>query len=81
MGGLIKSSARSWAFVAEEADESLFWLEAIAVDMPRVQTENYNRLVGEADELTAIFTKSYQTSKDNLEKKKREKKNRKSPNH
>jgi four helix bundle protein len=67
--------------VAEEADESLLWLELLNVDAPAMtKLPEYKWLLKEADELTAIFTASYNTAKENLKKKKREKKV-KSPNH
>jgi len=69
--------------VAEEADESLLWLELMAEASPAMQTPEHKWLVGEADELTAIFTASYKTAKENQKKNKRDKKNTnpKSPNH
>jgi hypothetical protein len=65
--------------VAEEADESLLWLELMAVASPAIQTPEHKWLVGEADELTAIFTASYKTAKENQKTHKRSK-NPKSPN-
>jgi four helix bundle protein len=56
--------------VAEEADESLLWLELLAVARPALQRGQHSRLLGEADELTAIFTASYATAKANLKKRK-----------
>ena len=67
--------------MAEEADESLLWLEMMAVASPAVQTTEHKWLVGEADELTAIFTASYKTAKENQKKRKRRKDPDKSPNH
>ena len=58
--------------VAEEADESLLWLELLVVASPGVAGGEHTRLMKEADELTAIFTASYKTAKENLKKKKRE---------
>jgi four helix bundle protein len=60
--------------VAEEADESVLWLELLAVGAPSVKGPLYQTLLKEADELTAIFTASYGTAKENLKKKKRAKK-------
>ena len=57
--------------VAEEADESLLWLELVVVASPGVAGSEQTRLMKEADELTAIFTASYKTAKENLKKKKR----------
>ena len=60
--------------VAEEADESLFWLQLLNVDAPAIaKLPEYTWLSTEADELTAIFTASYNTAKENLKKKKRKK--------
>ena len=69
--------------VAEESDESLLWLELLAVGAPSVYGRNYGALVQEADELTAIFSASYKTAKANLKKQKRNKRRAapKSPNH
>ena len=48
--------------VLEEADESLFWLE-LMVDAEVVTPARAERLLKEADELTAIFTTSVKTAK------------------
>jgi four helix bundle protein len=48
--------------VLEESDESLFWLE-LMVDADLVSTQRVERLLKEADELTAIFTTSVKTAK------------------
>lgn len=48
--------------VLEEADESLFWLE-LMVDAEVVTKSRVERLLKEADELTAIFTTSVKTAK------------------
>ena len=48
--------------VLEEADESLFWLE-LMVDADLVTNSRAERLLKEADELTAIFTTSVKTAK------------------
>jgi len=47
--------ASKWGTVAEEADESLYWLELIQVG-DFVPEKRIASLVSEADELTAIFT-------------------------
>jgi hypothetical protein len=60
--------------VAEEADESLLWLELLLVASPCVAGVEYTRLLKEADELTAIFTASYKTARENLKKKRRDNK-------
>ena len=46
--------------VLEEIDESLFWLEFI-IDCNILPKQKVNRLYKEADELTAIFAKTYYT--------------------
>src|SRR5262245_38416114 len=46
--------------VAEEADESLLWLDLLTIGAPSVICDEHKSLVKEAYELTAIFTKSYQ---------------------
>jgi len=48
--------------VLEEADESLFWLELL-VDAKLVTLQRADRLLLEADQLTAIFTSSVRTAK------------------
>lgn len=48
--------------VLEESDESLFWLE-LMVDANIVTKMRVERLLKEADELTAIFTTSVKTAK------------------
>jgi len=48
--------------VLEESDESLFWLELL-VDTNLVALPRAERLLKEADELTAIFTTSVRTAK------------------
>ena len=50
--------------VAEEADESLYWLELIR-DGNFVPEKRLASLVSEADELTAIFTAGRRTSSKN----------------
>jgi len=52
------------AIVEEEADESLFWLELIA-ESGLMNTERFKDLTKEADELTAIFTATGKTAKQN----------------
>jgi len=52
------------AIVDEEADESLFWLELIA-ESGLMNTERLKDLTKEADELTAIFTATGKTAKQN----------------
>jgi len=49
--------------VLEESDESLFWLE-LMVDANLVTKSRAERLLKEADELTAIFTTSVKTAKN-----------------
>jgi|SRR5687768_8124554 len=48
--------------VLEESDESLFWLE-LMVEADLVTRPRAERLLKEADELTAIFTTSLKTAK------------------
>ncbi len=48
--------------VLEEADESLFWLE-LMVDARLVSAARAEKLLKEADELTAIFVASLNTAK------------------
>lgn len=48
--------------VLEESDESLFWLELL-VDTNLCQLARVERLLKEADELTAIFTTAVKTAK------------------
>jgi four helix bundle protein len=50
--------------VLEEADESHYWLEIIR-DADLINGENIERLIKEADELTAIFTATDKTAKAN----------------
>jgi len=50
--------------VAEEADESLYWLELIR-DGHFVPAKKLASLISEADELTAIFTAGRRTSSKN----------------
>jgi four helix bundle protein len=50
--------------VAEEADESLYWLELIR-DGNFVSEKRIATLISEADELTAIFTAGRRTSSKN----------------
>jgi len=57
---------------AEEADESEFWLE-LTVEAELLRPDRVTPLLREAGELTAIFTKSRDTAKENLEKKNQEK--------
>ena len=46
--------------VLEEVDETLFWLEIIKTKN-WIKDENLNKLLKEADELTAIFTTTLKT--------------------
>ncbi len=50
--------------VLEEADESIFWLELI-IEAGLLPKNRIQSILTEADELTAIFTKSYYTAKNN----------------
>ena len=53
--------------VEEEADESLYWLELLVETeiMPQARLKD---LIREADELTAIFTASSYTARQNRDK-------------
>jgi four helix bundle protein len=48
--------------VAEEADESLFWLEMLA-ESGIVKEQRIEQLLKKSHELTAIFTASVHTTK------------------
>jgi four helix bundle protein len=50
--------------VLEEADESMFWLELI-MEGKLLDLDKIKPLYKEANELTAIFAKSYYTAKQN----------------
>ena len=50
--------------VEEECDETLFWLELI-VESNLLEKERLMALIKEADELTAIFTASGKTARQN----------------
>ncbi len=50
--------------VLEEADESHYWLKVVRDAEIKTGTE-LNRLIGEADELTAIFAATDKTAKAN----------------
>jgi four helix bundle protein len=62
--------------VVEEADESQLWLELLPEACPQLDARQQKAILGEASELTAIFTASYRTSRANLEKRKAERKKR-----
>jgi len=53
--------------VEEECDETLFWLELI-VESNLLEKERLLEVLKEADELTAIFTASGRTAKNNTRK-------------
>jgi len=50
--------------VEEECDETLFWLELIA-EAELIEKEKLHYLLKETDELTAIFTASGKTAREN----------------
>ena len=56
--------------VLEEADESLYWLEVIK-DSKLITGSTLDKLICEANELTAIFTKADETLKRNQANSKR----------
>ncbi|MDO9578563.1 MAG: four helix bundle protein [Candidatus Cloacimonadales bacterium] len=51
--------------VLEEADESAFWLELI-VEAKLMTNADIKPILDEANELVAIFSKSYSTAKRNI---------------
>ena len=53
--------------VVEEADESVFWLELLS-DAEIVSREKLRDLMGEANELLAIFAAAQLTTKRNMQK-------------
>ena len=53
--------------VLEEADESHYWLEIIR-DADLIKGENLDKLIKEANELTAIFAATDKTAKANKNK-------------
>lgn len=53
--------------VLEEADESHYWLE-VTKDAELNKSDELNRLIGEANELTAIFAATDKTAKANKRK-------------
>jgi four helix bundle protein len=57
--------------VADEADETLLWLELLQESTPAIHGAVHQQLVQEARELTAIFTASHQTARTNLQKQKK----------
>ena len=57
--------------VVEETDESAFWLELI-VDAKLMTKQRVSPLLNEANELTAIFTSSIITAKNNIKNKKKQ---------
>ena len=61
--------------VVEEADETQLWIELLPEAYPELDKRLHKELLGEAGELSAIFTASHRTAKANLEKRKQDKKN------
>ncbi|HYT76047.1 MAG TPA: four helix bundle protein [Vicinamibacterales bacterium] len=59
--------------VAEESDESQLWLELLSVASTGIDGKEHDELLKEAGELTAIFSASYATARQSLNKKKRRK--------
>jgi four helix bundle protein len=64
--------------VEEECDETLFWLELIA-EANLIKKEILKDIVKESDELTAIFTVSGKTAKQNNPQSKISNRNNKTP--
>ena len=60
--------------VVEEADETQLWLELLPEAHPHIDAAMHKALLGEAGELTAIFTASHGTATANLRKRKEERK-------
>jgi four helix bundle protein len=60
--------------VVEEADESELWIELLPEAWPEIESNAHQALLQEAGELVAIFSASHRTAKNNLEKRKAEKK-------
>lgn len=54
--------------VIEEADESLYWLQATR-EAAIVQNDQLEQLIKEANELVSIFNKSDMTAKNNRDNK------------
>ena len=55
--------------VVEEADESQLWVELVKEAHPALDAGTYRAILGEATELTAIFTASHRTARTNLKRK------------
>lgn len=55
--------------VLEEADESMFWFEIIEETNNKMEKDTLKELHKESNELTAIFTASLITAKNNLKSK------------
>jgi four helix bundle protein len=53
--------------IIEEADETQYWLEVMR-DADLLKGKELDRLIIEANELTAIFTATNKTAKSNIEK-------------
>jgi four helix bundle protein len=60
--------------VVEEADESQLWIELLPEAHPQLDPQQQKEILGDATELTAIFTASYRTAKTNFEKRKADRK-------
>lgn len=58
--------------VVEEADESQLWVELLKEAHAKLDDRTYQAILGEATELTAIFTASHRTAKANLKSRKAE---------
>src|SRR5713226_4534508 len=56
------SSSRKWAFVVEEADETVFWTECL-IESGIVKPDLLADLLSEANELVAIFAASQRTAR------------------
>ena len=52
--------------MADEADETLLWLELLQESTQAIHGTEHQQLFQEARELTAIFTASHHTARTNL---------------
>jgi four helix bundle protein len=69
-----KEFCSTMGVVVEEADESQLWIELLPDVSPDIEATSHAALLQEAGELTAIFGASHRTAKNNLEKRRAQKK-------